>query len=88
MHRKLLWADIYFMANTDNRPHAFDATFRGSLTNAEWWDPFTGEITRAGTGSTIHFNLAPYESRILVDIHGRPQAREPMVRPQLLRRSI
>ncbi len=78
VHRKLPWADIYFVANTDNRPHAFDAAFRGSLTNAEWWDPFTGRITKAGTGSMIHFNLAPYESRVLVDFNGRPQAPEPM----------
>jgi hypothetical protein len=78
VHRNLLWADIYFVANTDNRPHAFDATFRSSLINAEWWDPFTGGITKAGTGSTIHFNLAPYESRVLVDIHARPQAPEPI----------
>ncbi len=78
VHRKLPWADIYFVANTDNRPHAFDATFRSSLSNAEWWDPFTGRITSAGTGSTIHFNLAPYESRVLVDIHGLPQAPKPI----------
>ena len=78
IHRKLPDADIYFVANTDNRPHAFDATFRSSLDSAEWWDPFTGRITRAGTGSTIHFNLAPYESRVLVDVHGRLQAPEPM----------
>jgi hypothetical protein len=76
IHRKLPWGDIYFVANTDNRPHVFDAAFRRSLGNAEWWDPFTGRITKAGTGSTIHFNLAPYESRVLVDIHGRPQAQE------------
>ena len=78
VHRKLSWADIYFVANTDNRPHAFDATFRGSLVNPEWWDPFTGRVTKAGTGSAIHFNLAPYESRALVDIHGRPQAPKPI----------
>jgi hypothetical protein len=76
VHRKLPWADIYFLANTDNRPHAFDATFRSSLVNPEWWDPFTGRITKVGTGSTIHFNLAPYESRVLVDIHARAQAPE------------
>ncbi len=78
VHRRLPWADIYFVANTDNRRHAFDATFRGSLNNPEWWDPFTGRITSAGTGSTIHFDLTPYESRVLVDVHGRPQAREPI----------
>jgi len=74
VHRKLSSADIYFVANTDNRPHAFDATFRTSLVNPEWWDPFTGRITKAGTGSTIHFSLAPYESRVLVDIHAEPPA--------------
>src|ERR1700722_9981135 len=78
VHRNLLGADIYFVANTDNRPHAFDATFRGSLSNAEWWDPFTGRITKAGTASTTHFNLGPYESRVLVDTHRRPQAPEPV----------
>jgi hypothetical protein len=81
VHRKLPWGDIYFVTNTDNRPHTFDATFRTSLVNPEWWDPFTGRITKAGTGSTIHFNLAPYESRVLVDIHGRPQAPEPIEAP-------
>jgi hypothetical protein len=78
VHRKLPWADIYFVANTDNRRHAFDATFRSSLVNPEWWDPFTGRVTKAGTGGAIHFNLAPYESRVLVDVHGRPQAPEPI----------
>jgi hypothetical protein len=51
-------------------------TFRSSLVNPEWWDPFTGRITKAGTDSEIHFNLAPYESRVLVDIHDKPQASE------------
>jgi hypothetical protein len=78
VHRILSWADIYFVANTDNSPHAFDATFRGSLNNAEWWDPFTGTITKARTGSTIHFNLAPYESRVLVDVHTTAQTPEPI----------
>jgi len=78
VHRKSSWADIYFVANTDNHPHAFDATFRSSLVNPEWWDPFTGKITKAGAGSTIQFNLAPYESRVLMDIHAEPQAPEPI----------
>ena len=37
-------ADIYFVANTDNRPHTFDATFRTERTGAEWWDPFSGKF--------------------------------------------
>ena len=32
----------------------------------EWWDPFTGKITGAGPGPTLHFDLAPYESRVVV----------------------
>ena len=66
IHRGLHSAgQIYFVANTDNRPHSFDATFR-ARGGAEWWDPFTGKITGAGPGPTIHFDLAPYESRVVV----------------------
>lgn len=66
MHRGLHSAQIYFLANTDNRPHSFDATFRAHQGGAEWWDPFTGKITGAGHGPTLHFDLAPYESRVVV----------------------
>jgi hypothetical protein len=67
MHRGLGSAgQIYFVANTDNRPHSFDATFRAGKSGAEWWDPFTGKITGAGSGPTLHFDLAPYESRVVV----------------------
>jgi hypothetical protein len=66
IHRGLYSAQIYFVANTDNRPHSFDATFRAHDGGAEWWNPFTGKITGAGSGPTIHFDLAPYESRVVV----------------------
>jgi hypothetical protein len=66
IHRGLHSAgQIYFVANTDNQPHSFDATFR-ARGGAEWWDPFTGKITGAGPGPTLHFDLAPYESRVVV----------------------
>jgi hypothetical protein len=66
IHRGLHSAgQIYFVANTDNRPHSFDATFR-ARGGAEWWDPFTGKSTGAGSGPTLHFDLAPYESRVVV----------------------
>jgi hypothetical protein len=58
-------AQIYFVANTDNRPHSFDATFRAHPGGAELWDPFTGKIAGAGSGPTLHFDLAPYESRVV-----------------------
>jgi hypothetical protein len=80
IHRKLADTDVYFVANTDNRPHSFDATFRGGKFGAggggaEWWDPFTGKITGAGSGPTLHFDLAPYESRVVV--FGSSPARPP-----------
>jgi hypothetical protein len=74
IHRTLNNADIYFLANTDNQPHAFDATFRTDKTGAETWDPFTGRAAAGGrlgisyveTKRTLHFDLAPYESRVVV----------------------
>jgi hypothetical protein len=66
IHRMLPGANVYFIANTDNRPHSFDGTFRARNGGAEWWDPFTGKVTGAGSGPTLHFDLAPYESRVVV----------------------
>ena len=66
IHRRLPTADVYFIANTGNRPHTFAATFRTGHPGASWWDPFTGKITAAGKGPTIAMALAPYESRVLV----------------------
>ena len=66
MHRKLPDADVYFVANTDNRAHRFDATFRTARTGAEWWDPFSGKITGAGATRTLSMYLEPYESKVVV----------------------
>jgi hypothetical protein len=65
VHRKLDSADIYFLANTSNRPVRGPAVFRVTGRNAQWWDPFTGEAATAGD-SRINLDLAPYESRVLV----------------------
>lgn len=66
IHRKMADADVYFLANTDNRPHQFTATFRTERHNAQWWDPFTGKVSEAGQGGPLSMTLAPYESRVLV----------------------
>jgi hypothetical protein len=66
IHRKLVDADVYFIANTDNRSHAIDATFRTEKPRAQWWDAMTGNVTNAGEAHTLHMNLAPYESRVVV----------------------
>jgi hypothetical protein len=62
VHRKLAFADIYFLANTSNRPVHTAAAFRGQGHDAESWDPIAGKI------SSFHgdLDLAPYESRVLV----------------------
>jgi hypothetical protein len=65
VHRKLEAADIYFLANTGNRPVRGPATFRVSRRTAQWWDPFTGKAAPVG-GRRVELELAPYESRVLV----------------------
>ncbi len=66
IHRKLPNADIYFVANTDNQPHTFDATFRTARTGSEWWNPFSGKVTGTGSNRTLSMRLEPYESKVVV----------------------
>jgi hypothetical protein len=66
VHRKLPSADVYFLANTSNRSITTTATFRVPKEYAEWWDPFTGEISPVKAGQTLELRMQPYESRILV----------------------
>ena len=65
LHRKLPFAEVYFLANTSNRPVHHEAAFRASGLEAAWWDPFNGKVSRAG-GARLDLDLAPYESRVLV----------------------
>lgn len=57
--------DVYFVANTGNRPMATRARFESRVGTAQWWDPMTGAVSDAGTGE-IAVTLAPFESRMLV----------------------
>ena len=68
VHRKLPFADIYFLANTSNRGVKAAAGFRIQGMLPAWWDPFTGKAAKAGMDGERVFNidLAPYESRVLV----------------------
>jgi hypothetical protein len=65
IHRKLDFADVYFLANTSNHSVHAAAAFRSAFPDAAWWDPFTAKITKAA-GSQLDLDLAPYESRVLV----------------------
>jgi len=66
IHRKLPNADIYFIANTDNQSHDFEANFRTDKTSAEWWNAFTDTRSPAEKGHALKTRLEPYESRVLV----------------------
>jgi hypothetical protein len=65
IHRKLDSADVYFVANTSNRPVHMQAALRAKGVAGEWWDPFSGAVSGASSGS-LSYDFAPYESRILV----------------------
>jgi len=75
VHRSTEAADIYFLANTGNIRRQADAIFRVEGMEADWWDPLTGRVRPVEkTGATIHLDLEPYGSRVLV-FSKRPPAR-------------
>ena len=72
IRRKLISADIYFVANTSNRAIDTTVTFATTHKIAEQWNADTTVVTRASaTSQRIH--LAPYESSIFV-FSDAPQA--------------
>jgi len=72
VHRKLPFADIYFLANTSNRQVRGQADFRIQGMDGAWWNPFTGAVSKADGGAHIALDLAPYESRVVVFSKDRP----------------
>ena len=69
IHRKLADGDIYFVANTNNRPIDGTIQFRSDRPFIESWDPDSGRILQAGPrAGRAHelLLLAPYESRVFV----------------------
>lgn len=66
VHRKLDFADIYFMVNTSNHPVCSQAAFRITGLEPAWWNPFNGNVTKANGTTRVELDLAPYESRVLV----------------------
>lgn len=67
IHRKLDSSDIYFTANTSNKPVDATVRIRTKATSAEWWDAATGKVTGADLkAGSIVLHLEPYESRVLV----------------------
>lgn len=71
-HRKLPGADIYFVANIQDRAVDSRIAFRVAGRPPEEWDPYSGRMTPLheyddnGAQTTVPLRLAPYESTILV----------------------
>ena len=72
VHRRLEDGELYFLANTSNARRETTGTFRVAGLDAEWWDPVSGDMTRAtpspAAAATVSVPVAlePYESKILV----------------------
>lgn len=71
VHRKLPSADLYFIANTSNRPQNATASVGLNGREPQWWNPFNGQAEPAdyqivNGRTTLPLHLAPYESRVLV----------------------
>jgi hypothetical protein len=60
IHRKLPYADVYFIANTSNRPVPFAPKFRAKPRGIVVWDPMTASVREAPDV------LAPYQSLVVV----------------------
>ena len=65
IHRQLSGGDLYFLANTSNRPMSVLANFRDAKKYAEWWDPFTGHVSPVENPAKVEISLQPYESRLV-----------------------
>jgi hypothetical protein len=66
MHRKLAIGDLYFIANTSNQSHRVQVSFRHPGKHAEWWDPFSGEVSSVENPDSVDVDLQPYDSRLIV----------------------
>ena len=67
IHRRLVGADIYFVANTGNITVHTKAHFGAAHGSGEWLDADTGEARELKMNDgEVQLDLAPYESRIVL----------------------
>jgi alpha-L-rhamnosidase len=66
IRRKLPAADIYFVANTSNRPIATQATFATHHKFCQRWNPETGAAVACAGPGGMPLRLPPYGSAIFV----------------------
>lgn len=78
-HRATDGADVYFVANLQDRPVETRVRFRVSGKGVETWNPVSGEMRRVheyeerGEGTDVPVRLAPFESMFYV-FSGVPEA--------------
>ncbi|CAN5723926.1 glycosyl hydrolase [soil metagenome] len=65
IRRKLPSSDIYFVANTSNRPIQTSVSFASTHKYGEQWDPDT-TASHPAPNTDAEVTLAPYESRVFV----------------------
>jgi hypothetical protein len=66
IHRKLTGMDVYFVANTSNRPIDGNIRFRPTHSSIEAWDPDGDQTLQSAKGTRLALMLAPYESRVFI----------------------
>ena len=68
IHRRLDDGELYFIANTGNKPvHAMARLRVASGFQPEWWSPDSARrITAVVQNGSLVVDLAPYESRLLI----------------------
>lgn len=64
IHRKLAGIDIYFVANTSNRPIDGSIEFRSPRAFVDAWDADGDKLLQSAAGIRLPLALAPYESRV------------------------
>jgi hypothetical protein len=87
-HRKLAGIDIYFVANTGNRPIDGKIQFRAKHSYIQAWDPDGGLLVQNSLGTRLPLALAAYESRVFVledqvpgDADRGPRVSPPLEKP-------
>ena len=72
VHRRTPYADIFFIANTSNQKQDIEASFRGTASAVQLWNPMNGTISnldiadRHVNRTAIKLDLEPYGSRLVV----------------------
>jgi hypothetical protein len=88
IHRRLDSGDLYFLANTSNHPHSFQAAFRSGAAHVEIWDPFTGRSSGLPDPGKMKFDLQPYESRLVYFSNDRLSPAPALIRTEDKRTNI